>query len=239
MQRYFSLSNEEIKLDPSDIHHITHVMRNKVGDFFEIVFNEKIYKEQITSLNPFSYETIDISSINNELNNDITLFYCLSKGEKNELVMQKATELGVKRIVLLSSKRSVVKMNNDDFNRKKVRFERILKEASEQSHRNIIPELVGIISIKDIPSNLLAIHNFIAYEEDAGYTLNTFKLLENIKKNESVSILIGSEGGIDKEELEYLNKIGFKNISLGKRILRTETAAIYALSVIAFMLERE
>ena len=139
MQRYFSISNEEIKLDASDIHHITHVMRNKVGDFFEIVFNEKIYKEKITSLNPFSFETVDISSMNNELNNDITLFYCLSKGEKNEFVMQKATELGVKRIVLLSSKRSVVKLSNDDFNRKKVRFEKILKEASEQSHRNVIP----------------------------------------------------------------------------------------------------
>ena len=239
MQRYFSISNEEIKLDTGDIHHITHVMRNKVGDFFEIVFNEKIYKEEITSLNPLSFKTVDISSINNELNNDITLFYCLSKGEKNEFVMQKATELGVKRIVLLSSKRSVVKLSNDDFNRKKVRFEKILKEASEQSHRNVIPELIGIIPIKDIPESLLANHNFIAYEEDAGYTLNTFNLFDKIKEKESVSLLIGSEGGIDKDELSSLNENGFKNISLGKRILRTETAAVYALSVLAFLLERK
>ena len=128
-------------------------------------------------------------------------------------------------------------MSNDDFNRKKVRFEKILKEASEQSRRNIIPELIGVIPITNIPNDLLEDINLVAYEEDASDTSNTFELLKNIK-NESVSILIGSEGGIDKKELEALNKQGFKNISLGKRILRTETAAVYALSVIGFMLER-
>ena len=238
MQRYFSISDKEIILDSGDIHHITHVMRSKIGDFFEVIFNKKIYEMRITSLSPFSYEVNDISSLDNELKNDVTLFYCLSKGEKNEFVMQKACELGVKRIVLLSSLRSVVKLNNDDFNRKKSRFEKILKEASEQSHRNIIPELVGIIPIKKIPHELLSNHNFVAYEEDAGSTDKTFELINNIKENESVSILIGSEGGIDNSELEILHQQGFKDISLGKRILRTETAAVYALSVIGFLLER-
>ena len=238
MQRYFSSSETEIILDHGDIHHITHVMRNKVGDFFEVVFNKKVYQMKITSLSPFTYEINDISSIDNELKEEITLFYCLSKGEKNEFVMQKACELGVKRIVLLSSMRSIVKLDNDDFNRKKVRYEKILKEASEQSHRNIIPELIGIIPIKNIPEALLAKHNFVAYEEDAGNTSDTYKLINEIKSGESISILIGSEGGLDKSELEVLHQQGFKNISLGKRILRTETAAVYALSVIGFLLER-
>ena len=174
MQRYFSLSRKEIILDEGDIHHITHVMRNKVGDFFEVIFNEKIYKMRITSLRPLTYVVDDISSLNNELKHDITLFYCLSKGEKNEFVIQKATELGVKRIVLLSSLRSVVKMNDDDFSRKKARYEKILKEASEQSHRNIIPEIIGIIPIKKIPAELLNDHNLIAYEEEAGNTSKTY-----------------------------------------------------------------
>lgn len=238
MQRYFSISNERIILDEGDIHHITHVMRNKVGDFFEIIFHQKVYKMKISSLKPFTYEEIESFDIDHEIKNDITLFYCLSKGEKNEFVMQKATELGVKRIVLLSSLRSIVKMDNDDFNRKKVRYEKILKEASEQSKRNIVPEIIGIISIKNISKDLLAKHNFVAYEEEAGNTLNTFKLFDEIKKGESVSILIGSEGGIDQSELDILHEKGFKNISLGKRILRTETAAVYALSVLSFMLER-
>ena len=239
MQRYFSISNTNIELDPTDIHHIIHVMRNKVDDFFEIVFNQKIYVEKITSISPFTFECVDIYSMDNELNNDITLFYCLSKGDKNEFVIQKATELGVKRIVLLSSKRSVVKLDDNDFNKKKVRLERIIKEAGEQSKRNALPELIGIIPIKSIKEDLLCKHNFVAYEEDAGNTLNTFDLLKDIKSGESVSVLIGSEGGIDKDEIEVLKKQGFKNISLGKRILRTETAAVYALSVIAFMLERK
>ena len=239
MQRYFSCSKEEIMISPDDVHHILNVMRQRVGDFFEVVFNEKIYEMRITSTKPFSYEVCDISSTNNELENDVTLFYCLSKGDKNEFVMQKATELGVKRIVLLSSKRSIAKMSNEDFLRKKERFLKILKEASEQSKRNIVPEILGVYSVSKIPNELLAKHNFVAYEEDSGLTDNTFSLFNEIKKDESVSILIGSEGGLAKEEITYLNSIGFKNISLGKRILRTETASIYALSVLSFFLERK
>ena len=239
MQRYFSNSKEEIIVSPDDVHHIINVMRCRVGDSFEVVFNEKIYEMKITSIKPFGYEIVDISSKNNELGNDITLFYCLSKGDKNEFVMQKATELGVKRIVLLSSKRSIAKMSNEDFLRKKTRFEKILKEASEQSKRNIIPDIAGVYSVDKLPKDLLANHNFVAYEEDSGLTDNTFSLFSEINKNESVSILIGSEGGLAKEEISYLNSIGFKNISLGKRILRTETASIYALSVLSFFLERK
>ena len=239
MQRYFSLSKEQIEISINDIHHILHVMRGRIGDFFEVVFNEKIYTMEITSLNPFEYQIRDINSFNNELTNKITLIYALSKGDKNEFVIQKATELGVSKIVLVSSRRSVVKMSQDDFDKKKIRYQKIIKEASEQSKRNVLPEIVGLYSLDKLPKEVMSNINLVAYEEDSGSTKGTFAILDNVKNDESISIVIGSEGGIDKEELNYLNNNGFKNISLGKRILRTESAAVYALSVISFMLERK
>lgn len=203
-----------------------------------MVFHAKVHLLEIISLNPFNYKVIDIYSENSELTNEVTLFYVLSKGKKNELVIQKATELGVSHIVLLSSSRSVIKLNQDDFNHKKERLEMIVKEASEQSKRQQIPSIDGIYDISDIPQHLLCHTNLVAYEL-SNYSLNdTFNLLCNIKEGESVSLLIGPEGGISPQEIEILKKQGFQDISLGKRILRTETAAIYTLSILAFMLER-
>lgn len=239
MQRYFSLSNEKIILSDGDVHHILNVMRMRKGETFEIVFNSLINIAEITSLKPFSYNIVDIVKEEKEIKNPITLFYALSKGDKNEFVMQKATELGAKRIVLLSSKRSVLKMSSEDFLRKKERFEKIIKEASEQSKRTSIPEIVGVYPVDKIPQDLLCDKNFVAYECDSGRTDKTLDQFMNINEEESVSILIGSEGGIDVKEIEALKKQGFITISLGKRILRTETASVYALSVLGFILERK
>lgn len=239
MQRYFSLSDEKIVLSDGDVHHILNVMRMKKGETFEVVHNSLIHIAEITSTKPFSYNIIDIVKEEKEIANPITLFYALSKGDKNEFVMQKATELGAKRIVLLSSKRSVLKMSQEDFLRKKERFERIIKEASEQSKRTSIPEILGVYPMDSIPSELLCDKNYVAYECDSGKTDNTLNEFMNIKDNESVSILIGSEGGIDEKEIQALRKQGFISISLGKRILRTETASVYALSVLGFILERK
>ena len=237
MQRYFSLSNSDLLISNDDIHHISNVMRSKIGDCFELVQNGKVLIARITNLKPFNFEIDNISEENNELNNHLTLFYALSKGDKNDLVIQKATELGVHKIVLISSSRCVVKMNNEDFNKKKTRFERIIKEAAEQSKRNIIPEIVGIYNINNIPNELLCDHNFVAYECDKGCTKFTLEYYQKIANGESVSLLIGSEGGLTEEEVNNLLLKSFKKISLGKRILRTETAAINAISGLTLVLE--
>ena len=237
MQRYFSVSKSEILINNEDVHHIENVMRSKIGDFFEVVFNSKIYLAEITQIKPLGFNIKEELEENNELENKITLFYALSKGDKNELVMQKATELGVSKIVLISSSRCVVKMDQNDFNKKKSRFEKIIKEAAEQSKRNIIPEIIGVYNIDKIPQDLLCDHNFVAYECDKGYTTSTLKNYQNIKKTESVSILIGSEGGLTDKEVNSLLEKSFIKISLGKRILRTETAAINALSGLTLILE--
>ena len=234
MQRYFaSINNDKVILSPDDLHHITHVMRMKVGDNFEVVIDGQLYTCSISSINPFEFDMKKEDS-NSEIDTRITLFFALAKGDKIDLVIQKATELGVHKIVLFKSKRCVANFDNKDFNKKIARYNRITKEASEQCHRLLIPEIIGVIDLKDIPQYFEDI-NYVAYEKEAGDTSKSFILKENIK---GVSIIIGSEGGLEKEEVDYLINKGAQSISLGKRILRCETAAIYSISVLSFLLEK-
>ena len=232
MQRYFAkIINNNVQLSPDDLHHITHVMRMRVGDFFEVVDDQKLYVCEITSLNPFSVK-MEEKEEDVEINSHVTLFFALAKGDKIDLVIQKATELGVHRIVLFKSRRCVVNFDNKDISKKLERYQKIAKEASEQCHRLIVPEILGVIDVKDIPQYKEEV-NLLAYEKKAGQTED---FLSNNPKG--VSIVIGSEGGFDEDEVDYLINQGFKTISLGKRILRCETAAIYALSVLGYQLEK-
>ena len=234
MQRYFApVINNNVQLSPDDLHHITHVMRMRVGDFFEVVDNQTLYVCEITSLSPFTVK-MEKKDEDVEINSHITLFFALAKGDKIDLVIQKATELGVHRIVLFKSRRCVVNFDNKDIAKKLARYQKIAKEASEQCHRLIVPDISGVIDLKDIPQYKEEI-NLLAYEKKAGSTEDSFNIN---KKASGVSIVIGSEGGFDEEEVKYLTKQGFDTISLGKRILRCETAAIYALSVIGYQLEK-
>ena len=235
MQRYFIDKNyDHIEFNNEQLHHITKVMRMNINDKIEAVFNSKCYLLNISSLSPFSFEIIETLTSNSELNVDITLLYCLPKGDKLDLVIQKATEIGVKNIILVQSSRCVCKFKKEDFNKKLQRFNKIASEASEQSHRLIIPTIKDIIDFKDI-KNYSFDHAYIAYEKEEN---NTFKnSFNNVKPHQSIGIIIGSEGGFSQEEVEYAINNGYKSLSLGKRILRSETACLYSLSVLSFLVE--
>jgi len=236
MQRYFANKiDDKFYLNDIDTHHFLHVMRAKIHEQVELVYDENVYLCEAVSLSPLVFTEKEKINFNSELPNKITLFCPLAKGEKIDLIIQKATELGVNKIVLFSNKRSVVKMDKSDFERKKKRYEMIIKEASEQSHRNIIPSIVGVYDLKELKEFLCDI-NYVAYEENAK-SINPEFL--NLEKNKTISYLIGPEGGLENSEVEYLLSIGFNSISLGKRILRCETAAIYGLSVISYLLEKK
>ena len=146
-----------------------------------------------------------------------------------------ASELVISRLIFFRSNRCVVKLDNDQFNKKKARYLTIAKEASEQCHRNKILDIVGVIDFKDIP-NYLSDKNLVAYELLAGNTISLYSELNDI--DSSISLLVGPEGGLEEKEVEYLLNHSFKSVSLGKRILRCETAAIYMMSVVSFMLEK-
>lgn len=237
MQRYFaSLFGNEVILKEDDVFHLTKVMRAKNNDKIEIVDeNGKAYLARIIQINPLRIVIQEPILKNSELDTKVTLFFALAKSDKIDFAIQKATELGASRIVLFEGKRSIVHFSKDDFARKHNRYHNIAKEAAEQCHREIIPEICFAPTIKDIESFLAEV-NLFAYELDAGKT-NDFASIFN-KRINSLSIIVGPEGGFDEKEAEYLLSKNFKTISLGKRILRCETAAVYALSVIAFNLEK-
>ena len=237
MQRYFaSIIDKQVILKADDVFHLTKVMRAKSGDQIEVVDdNHKAFLAVVKSINPLSIEVQEPILKDNELKTEVTLFFALAKSDKIELVIQKATELGAHRIVLFQGMRSVVKYSKEDFARKLSRFESIAKEAAEQCHRERIPTIEFANGINDIKDKICEL-NLFAYEMDAGKTDNFDKLLK--EEHKSISVIIGPEGGFDEKEAIRLKELGFKNISLGKRILRCETAAIYALSVLSFNLEK-
>ncbi len=237
MQRYFAtIINNEVILNQDDVFHLTKVMRAKVNTLIEAVDDShKAYLAIVKSITPLKIEIQEPILSNSELDTPVTLFFGLAKSDKVEFIIQKATELGANKVVLFQGKRSVVKFSNEDFLRKLPRFQSIAKEAAEQCHREYIPEIKYVKSINEIKDDLCDL-NLFAYELDAGKTSSFIDLLN--EKHKSISIIIGPEGGFDIAEAIELNKMGFKNVSLGKRILRCETAAVYALSIIAFNLEK-
>lgn len=237
MQRYFSKSmkNKKIILYDTDIHHIKKVMRNKVNDKIEVVSNGKTYLCNIDDLSDFSISIINEVEKNNELNVEIILALALLKEQKQDLVLQKVTELGVNTIIPLNLKRNVVQINKDKEDKKLMRWNNICKEASEQSKRNIIPNILNISNLTDL-KNIDADYKFVLSTKEDKKLLNL--TLQKINNCDRIIIVVGSEGGITLEEEEYLNSIGFESISLGSRIMRAETAAIYVTSVINYLFMR-
>ena len=236
MQRYF-VDLETGLLSQDDIFHITKVMRFKVGDTFELVAKNAVFVMKIEEINPLRY--VEVSS--RPLKEDdykITLLYCLPKGDKLELVIQKATELGVNEIIGLISSRTIVRLDNKDRAKKLIRYKKILKEASEQCHRDTVPCFDGIYDYKEL-NKFKFDYMFIADEDESGNTSSFYNQILEIKKGSSIAILVGAEGGFSREEVDFACSLGYKKVSLGKRILRSETAAIASLSILSFILERD
>lgn len=239
MQRYFGkIIGKQVLLDGDDIFHFARVMRAKVGDKIEVVDDGVVYLAEAKRFKPLEIDVVRALKQNNELPNQVILIASLIKGEKMDLVLQKATELGVSEIVLLQTERTVVKIKHDEKEVKLIRFNKILKEAAEQSKRCKIPTLYRIMDIKQL-RDIDADVKIIAYEGEEGPSTSFCKCVESIKPKQKIAILIGPEGGFSANEVDFASRIGYKKVSLGKRILRAETATFYTLSVIANFLERK
>jgi len=239
MQRYFARTlGERVILSDDDVFHLTRVMRARPGENIEVVSDGMVYHAIIDRIRPLEISIVRKVNENNELKNDVILICALLKGEKMDLVLQKATELGVSEIILLKTERTVVKFNSSDKEVKFQRFNKILKEAAEQSKRSKIPALYRLIDIDQIRT-IDADVRIIAYEGESGTTDSFDKVLKTIKPKQKVAIIIGPEGGFSTKEVDVATHYGYKKVSLGKRILRAETASFYALSVISNYLERK
>lgn len=243
MQKYFVnqtlMLNETFQIESGDHHHIEKVMRNKNGDHIICIDTTHVqYLCQIEDVKEGSIKPVERLDINNELDIEVTLIYALPKGDKFELVLQKSCELGVSHIIPLQTKRCVVKMTKEKFEKKLPRYQKILKEASEQSGRNKIPDIDSVISLNEI-KDYLKDYNLVAYEETAKQNQHgqLYETLKQIKSGDHLVIIVGCEGGFEESEIKQLNELGVKCCSLGKRILRSETAPLYLLSVIGYARE--
>lgn len=223
MQQYFVdkklNTNDIVCLDDDILYHLVKVLRKDNKYTFRIAdSNGDIYFANLISNKECKIG--NLTNENNELNCDITCILSLIKNDKFELTLQKLVELGVKRIVPYKSVRSVIKVKD---NKKLERLNKIVKEAAEQSHRNFIPEVCEFADLKDLNKYKSDV-NYICYESD--------KNIADISSSKSITYIIGPEGGFEDNEYKKICDMGFESISLGKRILRAETAAIYMTSII-------
>ncbi len=241
------INNQEIKIQGTDVNHIKNVLREKVGSEL-IICDEKTGQDYLCEIKEIKEENI-ICNIKEKLLNNVesnikvTIMQGLPKADKMELIIQKSVELGVNNIIPIEMKRCVVKLKDKDKIKKIERWQKISVVAAKQSGRNIIPEINQVENLKNICETF---ENYdivlLAYENEKENTIkNELKQLKekNQNKNEDVkiAILIGPEGGIAEEEVEIARKKGAKIITLGKRILRTETVALNVLSIIMYELE--
>ena len=240
MNHYFveNKINNQFIFDKDTAHHILNVMRLKNHEMIVCVYQENFYDCELEINNKdVKANIINSKTNNNELNFHLNLIYGIPKGEKLDLVLQKSTELGVKEITLFNSKRSIVKFDDKKIDSKIERFNKIIKNAAEQSKRNIIPTLNKPINLNQIPIGDI---NLIAYEEDSKFNQSTlFDTLNCNLEGKIINIVVGPEGGFEESEVDYLVEKGYKRVSLGKRILRSETACIDLIAIIAFMGERK
>ena len=238
------IKKEKITIIGKDVNHIKNVLREKAGSKLIIcnIENGQDYLCEITKINEESIDCkIEQQLENNvEANIEVTIMQGLPKSDKMELIIQKSVELGVLDIIPIEMKRCVVKLNEKEKVKKIQRWQKISEVAAKQCGRNRIPMIHPIINLKNI-CLLLKEYDIvlIAYENEKENTLK--QQLTNIKKEgkekTKIAILVGPEGGIAKEEVELLQKEGAISITLGKRILRTETVALNVLSVVMYELE--
>ncbi len=232
MQRYFAKAKngEEFTLYDQDYHHIKNVMRSKVNDNIEVVYENIVYICRIDNLEPIKLSVINTINENNELNIDLAVAVALVNEQKFDLIIQKLTELGVSTIIPIETTRSIIKLDNKKMAKKITRWQMICKEASEQSKRNKIPKVMDIIPLTSLKNT--------TYDLKLLCSLNELsKPIDNYINNQISSIIftIGPEGGFTENEEKYLISHNFKSISLGKRVMRVETAAIYVASVINYI----
>ena len=233
MQRYFArMEDHKALLSKEDCHHLRDVVRIRVGEEVEIVSEDGVYLCRIASLNPFLIEEIAKIAENREMENPLTIAWSLLKGENNDWIVMKGTEIGATSLLPFLSKRSVVKAELGEEDNRLLRMRRIAKESAQQCRRQIVPEVQSYRKFLDVIEDSYDIKLF-AYEGLSGKGLTIPEALASHQKGESILLLIGPEGGFTPEEAKLAEEKGFISVSLGRRILRAETAAIYGASLVS------
>lgn len=242
MHRFFvdnkNIDEKFIEIELEDVKHIKNVLRLEIGDEIEVSNKLGIdYRCKISEMNKerVMCEILDSSKSKGESSIDIVLFQGLPKSTKMELIIQKSTELGVKKIVPLVTSRCVTKINDRKKEDKKIeRWSKIAEEAAKQSKRGIIPEIGNIMSFKEA-LDYLKHEDMVIVPYESEKNIGIKKVLKNCT-SKKINIIIGPEGGFDESEIDELKSINAHIVTLGPRILRTETAGFTTSALILYEL---
>ena len=235
------IQGNRIVITGKDVNHIKNVLRMKPGEEIAVSNGidgkeyrcgiEEIFEDEVVCALRFVKEDAL------ELPSKVYLFQGLPKADKMELIIQKAVELGVYQVIPVASKRAVVKLDEKKAKNKIERWQGIAEAAAKQSKRGIIPQIGPVMTMKQaVEFSKCAKVRLIPYELAEGM-FKTKEIIEGLKPGEDVAIFIGPEGGFEEEEVNMASQSGIEPITLGKRILRTETAGMTVLSWIMYRLE--
>ena len=246
MYRFFvepsQIVEDKIFITGTDVNHIKNVLRMKVGEPIAIsdgqkweyyCIIERLEEDQIIA------QIEEKEEDGKELPVRITLFQGIPKSDKLELIIQKAVELGACEIVPVAMKRSVAKIEPKKAQKKVERFNAIALSAAKQAKRSLIPTVSMPMSWQEAVAYGKTMERCIVpYEDERGMN-HARELVKSLHGVKSIGIYIGPEGGFDEKEIEQAKQSGFEIMTLGRRILRTETAGLTALSILMFELEEE
>ena len=242
---HFFVTPEQVKedgifIEGADVNHIRNVLRMKIGEKLKISDgNNKKYVCEIAEFTPAEIvlSICEEEQADTELPSKIYLFQGLPKSDKMELIVQKAVELGAFEIVPVVTKRAVVKLDAKKAKKKEERWNAIAEGAAKQSGRSMIPRVSAVMNYAEALEYAGALDVVLIPYELAEGMKETKALIETIKPGQSVGFFIGPEGGFETAEVERAVESGAKPITLGKRILRTETAGLACLSILMYHLE--
>lgn len=241
-QEQIDMKEKKIHITGSDVNHIKNVLRMRQGETILISAGDNLEYTCLVSEMEAEEVIADISYVQEvgmELPSKIYLFQGLPKSDKMELIIQKAVELGVAEIVPMATKRAVVKLDAKKAAKKVQRWNEIAKSAAKQSKRGLIPEVKPVMSFKEAVEYGKSMDMLLIPYEDAKGIAHSREVVETVKDKKSLGIYIGPEGGFPEEEVSLAIKAGAEPVTLGHRILRTETAGMTLLSILMFMLEED
>lgn len=236
-----NINDKSVIILGSDVNHIRNVLRMKAGEEISVC-NGQDGREYRCGIASFEEDRVlcelrFIKEENAELPVKVYLFQGLPKADKMELIIQKAVELGVYRIIPVSAKRCVVKLDDGKAAVKVRRWQGIAEAAAKQSRRGVIPEVSGVMSFRRAVEQAAAMDvRLIPYELASGME-KTREIINGIEEGQSVAIFIGPEGGFEEQEIQLAEDNGIQPVTLGRRILRTETAGMTVLAWIGYVLE--
>lgn len=231
-----------VQLTGGEYNHIRNVLRLRTGE--QVILQDGTGKEYLSVISEYDetvqavrFEITDIRAAAGELPARITLFQGYPKGDKMETIVQKAVELGASEIVPVMMKRSVVKLDSKRAQKKVERLQAIADSAAGQSKRGRIPQITGVMDWQEAAAYAAELDYLLLPYEQAEGMEAARQVLRNAKGKERIGVFIGPEGGFDASEVEQLCGIGAQVMTLGHRILRTETAGMTVLSLLMFLLD--